>query len=339
MIRHGYLARCKALWSVTLFKASPNMIERMRNWSLAVINGDGSTPLGSALLASISLGIRDILPDSVINEFKALGLAHLLVLSGYQVTLVYITLIYLLTALLKVILTLRPIYPTRSIKPLLTAVAVLITSLLVAIAGFDGASTRALLAAVFCVVFQWRESAPPPFQSLALAMIGLNTIWPGSFLEPGTQLTFAALIGLALAPNTGPGWWRLLVASTWATTLSSLVAALWFGQLSLAGFLLNPILAPALSALACYGVALVLLIAPFSRLFSDSLVLVLGSSMEVIAAALHPLSQQNWAKISPSPTLLLGLLLFLSAIIVVIIAMRSHRWLILNGVRARSLYD
>ncbi|NDC38874.1 MAG: hypothetical protein EBZ48_12625, partial [Proteobacteria bacterium] len=81
----------------------------------------------------------------------------------------------------------------------------------------------------------------------------ISVLWPGAAFEPGVELTYAALGGIMLGRGRGRGVWEFLVVSFYATTATGLVALLWFGAVSVFGFILNPWLAPLFGLISCEG--------------------------------------------------------------------------------------
>jgi ComEC/Rec2-related protein len=236
------------------------MIEKLRSdlrQSVEATLGSGER---SGLVLSLLLGQRDVLSRETEAAFKRTGLAHLLVVSGYQVTLVFYAAFGLFSFLL---LRLLPVASHRVRFFWTASCALLVTVFFMLLIGIDGPSLRAVVAVtafVLTLAFERRHSM---YQAILVALFVVTVVWPGSFLEPGVQLTFAALFGLAL--GAGKGVRSYLKACCLASLFTSIVVLYWFEQFSLLGFILNPILAPLISVLSCYGggVAVILNLAAF----------------------------------------------------------------------------
>ena len=97
--------------------------------------------------------------------------------------------------------------------------------------------------------------------NVALAILVLSVIWPGCYFEPGVQLTFAALLGIAygLGVRTQKRWLRALAVAVFPSVMTLGLTILWFGILSPSSFLLNPLLAAPVSFLVTVGGLIALL--------------------------------------------------------------------------------
>ena len=215
--------------------------------------GDGE--MGGMILA-MSIGARDTLSVGTEWAFKATGLAHLLVVSGFQVTVVH----YVVSTLLRWVLGWAWVFSPLVPVSFLASLGGLGASLLfVAVAGVDGASVRAALAAIFTVVGASLERRRGLIGGIGASMLGLALLWPGSILEPGVQLTYAALWGIVFGRNIcGENGESSRLATAVGVTvgvwlLSSLVSLAWFRTFSPLGLILNPLLAPLAGVIGCHG--------------------------------------------------------------------------------------
>ena len=140
--------------------------------------------------------------------------------------------------------------------------ALLVSLFFMLLVGVESSSLRAGLAIVFVVFSKQFERGRGMLNSIFFALILLCALWPQCFLEPGVQLTFAALLGICAALHHGAETTvgQAVRISFYASLFTSIVTLFWFNYLSLVGFILNPIAGPLLSAIACKGgfVALVL---------------------------------------------------------------------------------
>jgi competence protein ComEC len=211
----------------------------------------------SGLVTALSIGARDTLSLGTEHAFKATGLAHLLVVSGFQVTVVFHFVAGFIGWLFARSRWLLERIPVREISAVVGLVAALG---FVGISGLEGASLRAGLAAVFVVVATVLERGRGMLNGILVSLVGVSTVWPGAFLEPGVQLTYAALLGICIAAGNGKPVASLaerirlfgrLTVIVWVC--SSAIAVAWFGTIAPLGLLLNPLIAPFASVVGCQG--------------------------------------------------------------------------------------
>ncbi|MBX7145331.1 MAG: ComEC/Rec2 family competence protein [Oligoflexia bacterium] len=249
-LRHGESGTCKLRYISQPLRESQSLLARFRESLRANVEKILGPGQRSGLVLSLLLGFRDVLSDETEESFRRAGLAHLTVLSGHQITILFVS---LLTLLRWIIARFQSLHGSRMLRPICAQLGLLISFVAVAVTDFETSATRAFVA-VACVVWCWTfESRGSPAQSLLLALFGINILWPACFLDVGTQLTFAALSGILLA-ETAPlsnAIARSIYACTLASLSSMLVCLCWFPQISLIGLILNPIVAPIVSVLAC----------------------------------------------------------------------------------------
>ena len=193
------------------------------------------------------------------DAFKRTGLAHLLVVSGYQVTLVYVALTLVFSQLLA-----RSSWLCAKIKlkAWASGAAVLGALAFVAICGVESSSARAGIAAIFLACAHALERGGGLVQAVGVSALALMILDPGCFLSPGVQLTYAALIGICLGhrESDGPIIGFLRVCLT-ATVCSSVTVAIWFNQISIIGLVLNPLLGTPAALVSCnFGLAATILL-------------------------------------------------------------------------------
>ena len=168
------------------------------------------------LVKSLTLGLRDELPENVSGEFDAAGAVHLLALSGLHVSL--------LAALVERILS--RLRMTRRMSfffslGLLTAYMLMV-----------GAPASILRAGVMYALVGAARIRRRPYDSLtglAAAFLALTVFTPRMALDPGMLLSFSAMLGILLtaplarvgAPKEESRWGRM-----GRTALSSLLASL-----------------------------------------------------------------------------------------------------------------
>ncbi len=252
IIRDGYVGSCNLNYASATGIKDEGTFTRWREHIKSRVREILGNNEDSGLFLSMSIGTRDQLSRNTEEAFKRTGLAHLLVVSGYQVTIVFA----LMLAIFWRVLFLCKIAPHFISIPKLSRLLGLIAAVLfMLLVGVEGSSLRAAFAVLFVVLAQIFERRGGMLNGIIAAFISLSIVWPGSFLDPGVQLTFAALLGLAFGVNEGfqGQFGQYLKGCLFASFFTSIVVLIWFGNFSLIGFLLNPIIAPAASVISVQG--------------------------------------------------------------------------------------
>jgi competence protein ComEC len=246
---------------------------RTRLWIHAVV-GRHLPPVSGALLEGLLIGERRQLPPTLLEDFRRAGVYHVLAISGFNVALVAGSAFFLFRL-------------ARLPAPLAAGLAL---GTLVAFAAVVGGQPSVLRATVMGGLFLaasllGRESRV--WNSLAAALLALLLLDPGSLLEPGLQLSFAATAGLLYLAPWIRGWlvpWcprpiaGILAASTGAQLGVTPVMLLHFGQLSPLGVGANLLVVPLAAALTTGGVltlAVAVVSEPVAHLLFQSLWLLL----------------------------------------------------------------
>jgi len=252
LIRHGYKLECRVQYASRPFSNGEPFLARARTTLFKQVIGVLGDNERSGLVLAMAFGRRDGLSTRSEKAFKDTGLAHLLVLSGCQVTLVYYTVCLLLRFCL---LRMPGLYLVLPVDMLCRVCALVVATLFVALAGVEASSLRAVLALLFVVAAGLLERNHNVLACLAASFVMLAWLWPGSYLEPSTQLTYGALFGIWLGLGAGRrrAVWTYLKSCLCASLCTSLVLIFWFRRLALAGFVLNPVLVPLASFIGCQG--------------------------------------------------------------------------------------
>jgi competence protein ComEC len=217
-------------------------VDRMRRRSERAV-AMGLDPTAAALARGMVLGADESVPIGVRDDFRDAGLAHVLAASGQNIVLLCALAIPLLMAVG---------VPYRARVPALLASI----ALYVPLAGAGPSIQRAgvMAAASLAAV----ALARPPSRAYALGLAAVVTLLlnPRAYADPGWQLSFAAVAGIAvIAPSIARSLrslWRPLangIALTIAATLATApLLAHHFGAVSTAGLLANvaalPLIAP-----------------------------------------------------------------------------------------------
>lgn len=245
--RQGVRGEMKVLFASEPVSSSPSFVERVREGILHLVRDTVGDSRGGALFLSMAFGFRDVLSSPVEDMFSSLGLSHLLVVSGYQVSLVFGCVFGLLTGYG------GRVFPGLRARNVATVLSFLVACLYVILVGSEMSALRALIAAAcLCAAFTL-DRRHGFFQRWAVALLLMEIVWPWCFFEIGVLLTFAALAGIGIGSSLG-GSSR--VASTlWVSVsvwlLTSTILVVWSGTISLGSIVLNALLATVWSMLNC----------------------------------------------------------------------------------------
>jgi len=160
---------------------------------LAQSSGEAIAP---GILRAAVLGEESQLSERAQRVFRATGTTHLLVVSGFQIGLVF----YLLQRTLRAIFSrMRSVVERVSAEIASSLLALMGVSFYVIIIGAELSILRAVIMLVTQLACEMSERELRPGVGNLMGLIIVNAIWPLCLLEPSCQLTFAALYGLALS--------------------------------------------------------------------------------------------------------------------------------------------
>lgn len=291
--RRGVKAECKALFISKPRHIESNWISQTRELvqerALELIENER----GVSLLLSMALGYRDVLSPPVERSFSTLGLTHLLVVSGYQVSMVFGFVMAL--AVMSV-----PRWSSfRYWRESCGALALAVTCVYVALIGAEMSAVRAFIAAAFICSQRICETRSSFAQRWAVALLMMQLLWPYCVFDIGVILTFAALAGIGIGAAIGGRrkivTWLAVTCSVWVFT--SIIVVAWNGSFSVVSVPLNLILAAPWSALNC-TVGLVSLVGallgvPGGRLTLE-LVTWINSSLSEVLMSVAELPVAGW---------------------------------------------
>jgi competence protein ComEC len=174
-------------------------------------------PAGEAsLVAGVLLGADEQMPESVQEAFRATGTAHILAVSGFNVTIVAAAAATVFGRLLG----------ARRGALAAGAMVVLYTLL----CGAEAAVVRAALMACVALVALRLGRQPAALASLAAAAILMSLLEPGVIFDVGFQLSFLATLGLVLAGRPSQeairGWGERAIPHEGARSAAVLFAEL-----------------------------------------------------------------------------------------------------------------
>ncbi len=235
-------------------------LEQLRRGAAAAISVALPEPQ-AGLASAMSIGLRDLVPREVADDFRVSGLSHVVAISGWHIAMLGAVVASMLSSI--------------GMRPRTLAVLAAIAAYSV----FAGASPSILRAGVMAsVVLLARESgrSGSAAAGLALTVAGMLLIEPATVNDLGFQLSVAATTGLLVwsnrigswlqlrLPRRTPRWLMKSLAVSTAAQVATLPLILFhFGSLSLvapvANLLIAPLVAPAmlLTALALVAGALI----------------------------------------------------------------------------------
>jgi competence protein ComEC len=271
----------------------------------------------------MAFGFRDVLSSPVEGMFSSLGLSHLLVVSGYQVSLVFGVVFAVVTRGASMMF---PVLATRNVA---TSVSFVVASLYVVVVGSEMSALRALIAAACLCAALLLDRRHGFFQRWAVALLIMELVWTWAFFEIGVLLTFAALAGIGMGSILGG---RSRFGSTvWVGVcvwlLTSAIVVMWSGTFSAIGVVLNLFLAGPWSVLNCtVGVVGILLHAV--RLWPGREILsFVAFCNEEITEVLFFVSRSlgSSTELEGAPRLMVSLIFSLAACVCIVAACKRHR--------------
>jgi ComEC/Rec2-related protein len=195
----------------------------------------------AGLVLSLLFGFRDTLSDDLERRLQSVSLSHLLVVSGYQVTMMFV--MFRLVAIMVFAALWRRVGECFALGA---------SWVYVAIVGWEPSAVRAGVAMTVYVLSDLLGNQRSMSRGIFLSLLVVTALWPGCFFEMGVQLTFAALMGIAVATAA----FRRCSVVTQAvctpfvvTMATMLVSLAWGGDTSALGLFLNPVVVPFVSLL------------------------------------------------------------------------------------------
>lgn len=270
---------------------------RMRSQVVAVlapVMPGGYRELHANLLASLFFGTHGAeLPRAIVDLFQRTGTMHILVVSGTQISLLFMLVYFpsfgahwrrrrMLQAQLQALGGDTDIQPTTAWlpglprllpAPAVIAFAIVLMSLYALLtqggksvaraAVMSGLIGLSLLLRQLSAVADYHSLDTDRYTLLAAAALGILAFEPAALFQPGFQLSFAAVWGLAfLAPKLRAllpfisDFWAYLLVGPIAAQLATFPVAAWhFGAIPIIGFLSNLVAVPIAALLLWLGLA------------------------------------------------------------------------------------
>jgi ComEC/Rec2-related protein len=187
----------------------------------------------AGLALAIGFGYRDRISSYTEEAFRRVGLAHILVFSGFHLTVVSIW-VRSITIYLGVRV---PLLLATGLLPQITIWISFLTSLSVMyLVSWDLPAIRAALATLIVFLSDTIRRRADFLTTTFLAFLILILIWPGCFLDIGFQLTFSALTGIGLASSKD---YKYLKIIAWTTITTTIVVVARFDNYSLLSPVVN----------------------------------------------------------------------------------------------------
>ncbi|NMC64201.1 MAG: ComEC/Rec2 family competence protein [SAR324 cluster bacterium] len=251
LLRQGVSYKCKIHYAGRAENRKRHISSTTTDYISNILTRLGQNNEDTGLFLSMFLGRKDNLSEKTEAAFKRVGLTHILVVSGYQVTLLY----YFLSGFVYWILSRDPrmflfIQPRRIAE----LSGLLLSVFYVFMCNLEASVLRTGIAVSILVVGKISERGSGMLQAVLLTLWIVCLMHPGAFFEPGTQMTFAALFGICLGLKRGQSAFKQYLNSClYASIFTSVLSLFWFGNLSLVSLILNPIFAAPISAIVCKG--------------------------------------------------------------------------------------
>ena len=238
----------------------PGLIDRAWRWAGATqaawareIDQAGGDPIGRTALRGIAVGDRGEVPPALDQRWRAVGIYHVLSVSGLHLAVVA----GLAFGLLRRLVAASPwggrTRPARWAAPPALALAIGYTM----ITGAQLATLRSLVAVALVLIAQFFDRPLRLIDAIGVAAIAILAWRPADLLDPSFQLSFVAALTLALGAPAGAhgrgvrGWLvRGLVSSTWVALTTAPLTAYHFHQVAAGGVLGNLILTPPVELVA-----------------------------------------------------------------------------------------
>jgi competence protein ComEC len=243
--RHALLQRLSGTGHVrapAMALGDPTGLPAWRERMADAIAGHVPGP-GARFIQALALGDTRRLGQGDWDDLRALGLTHLVAISGFHVGLVAGFAAWLAGLAWRAVAALGRYWP----RPLAAALAAVAgAALYAAVAGFALPTVRTVLMIAVVAAARCVRRPATVGQALALAALAVLLVDPLSVLAPGFWLSFAGVLWLVWClPGHGVHWLRTFLAAQGVATLALLpLTVALFGQASRAGPLVNLLAIP-----------------------------------------------------------------------------------------------
>lgn len=308
----GYSATCD-ITHASMPLDSPSYTSLVRNFLANLVRTEIGDSESAGLFLGMTLGVRDGITDQLEEAFRKTSLAHLLVLSGYQITLVALTLQHILRKLL--------IFYSTSGRFLIVVDCIALSPayLLTLISGCETAALRAAIALSLTTISTHHEHATNFLGLTSCTFLITLLLTPNAPYDLSSLLTFGALFGICLGAAC-PGKFRIVNSMNvllYCSITTTLLSTIYFKTFCIGALFFNAVFATALSFISCNLGLLAILLLSIRSIFGGLLLrlttLVLDGSATIISTlAESPLAA--W-QLTQKTTILISLCLFIPLIL------------------------
>jgi len=195
----------------------------------------------AGLAVGLLLGVKQALGEDLEAVFRETGIIHIVVLSGYNIMLIVVFVMYVLRSLL-------PLLPR-------VLVGIAVISLFALMVGLSATVLRASLMAVLILVAEALSRQYVVLRSLVLALVVMVFINPLiAVYDIGFQLSFLATVGLIVGAPLIAQWcrfpsWLQPIGTFFYATVATQIAVLplilyYMGEVSVVAVLVNLLVLP-----------------------------------------------------------------------------------------------
>jgi len=239
-----------SLWSPT------NLVEPARRWIRSIFV-ENLPPESSALLLGFLLGDTERIPQSVVDQFRDSGALHLLAVSGANVWLIVGVFFW-------------PLYVLRVNRRIRTSALIIIVVLFAFLTRNEPSVVRAAIVVTMVMLAGVVHRPVDIINAVGSAGFLILLIAPSQLFRPGFQLSFAAVLAIAVMLRRVHSLWSdpragrlkrisrgilfITVSSAAASIATAPVLAAHFGTVPLVGVFSNIVMVPLAGLTAQLGV-------------------------------------------------------------------------------------
>lgn len=191
MLNDGISLRANPVNNITILKKAPLLFRIINNVRNHIFNAIVNSPVNgntASFLLAVILGERNYIDSNKISDYRTLGIAHILALSGLHVVLMASLFAFLIWPI-----RLLPHY--RPIRVVLMLIAVWSYTL---ICGMGDSILRAAIMLSVLSVSSLMQRTHYPANALLLAAAIILAVSPSSLFSPGFQLSVSAVLVIIL---------------------------------------------------------------------------------------------------------------------------------------------
>ncbi len=183
LIKNGKVEKATFQQNMSFFEKINSKLYKLKNYLVNLIDHSLPSPQ-SSLLAGLLIAGKKAIPENIMNEFKIAGVVHVVVLSGYNLTIVAVAVM----AILKKI--------PRTFRLVIGAILIILFSLMV------GETATVVRSVIMAIIALFAEGIYENYKAIralvftAFAMLFYNPLY--LLHDPSFQLSFLATFGLML---------------------------------------------------------------------------------------------------------------------------------------------